>query len=235
MRIPAQPSQPRTRTTKRPGFVAVHTSVLLTGVWLALAIAGFIGLGVYANTPGRPTTGILRWPSDSGLALCEHSPTVVVFLHPRCDCSHATLANLARALPGLSAAPRIIGVLGHPLDKDPEDWCVGSLRTSLSRLPNSELRFDPEGVEAARFGATTSGHVMVFMPTSEPVFSGGLTIARGHEGRNGALDMFVRLLAAHEAPPQLTCRPVFGCELVLPKVSRGHESCDALGSCGAES
>ena len=59
-----------------------------------------------------------------------------------------------------------------------------------TRSPRVEA--DEGGVEAKRFGARTSGHVLVYSAAGELTFQGGITAGRGHEGANagqqGALD-----------------------------------------------
>jgi hypothetical protein len=67
--------------------------------------------------------------------------------------------------------------------------------------------------EAHRFGALTSGAVVVYAPSGDLVFEGGLTIARGHEG--GAAPERIRdLVTANATSPLLG--PVFGCGLDGP-------------------
>jgi hypothetical protein len=67
---------------------------------------------------------------------------------------------------------------------------------------------DPDGVEAKRFGLTTSGEVSIFSPSGELRYSGGLTGARGHEGDNRARRPLLSQSA--DSPKQA---PVFGCGL----------------------
>lgn len=65
--------------------------------------------------------------------------------------------------------------------------------------------------EAARFGAQTSGHVVVYDAGGVLRFSGGITLVRGHVGANRGRSLVEglihgRLDGAYEAP-------VFGCAL----------------------
>ena len=69
-----------------PGF-----SALLVLGW---AIA--VGFGVYRfvdyqSRPGDPGRPVTEWPPQSQIVRDTSRPNVVVWLHPRCPCSDATL------------------------------------------------------------------------------------------------------------------------------------------------
>lgn len=71
--------------------------------------------------------------------------------------------------------------------------------------------FDPDGVEARRFGAETSGHTLLFGADGHLLFSGGITASRGHSGDNDGENAIVALL--NHQIPALTRTLVFGCSL----------------------
>jgi hypothetical protein len=89
---------------------------------------------------------------------------------------------------------------------------------------------DPDGEEAQRFGAATSGHVLLFDPAGELRFSGGITASRGHVGDNDGCDRLIRLLTAGvgaERPsgvgiPAVSRQPlVYGCPIRTSWGGRG--------------
>jgi hypothetical protein len=80
--------------------------------------------------------------------------------------------------------------------------------------------WDEGGAEARRFGATTSGHAVLYSPDGRLLFRGGLTGARGHAGDNANLDALAAVLDG--APSPHINVPVFGCPLFeLPSTTEG--------------
>jgi hypothetical protein len=71
---------------------------------------------------------------------------------------------------------------------------------------------DPDGAEAKRFGAETSGFVVLYNPAGRLLFRGGITIARGHAGNNPGANAIVALVNGE--PPATRQTPVFGCGLL---------------------
>jgi len=71
--------------------------------------------------------------------------------------------------------------------------------------------FDGGGAEAKRFGAETSGAVVLYDRAGRLVFHGGITAARGHEGDSFGQQRIAALLTGARA--DRTDAPVFGCAL----------------------
>src|ERR1700736_6047506 len=74
--------------------------VALLGVlWLAVVTAGFTVLSIYKSTPG-PESGLapLRWPAQSKVQPSGKRATLVMFAHPRCACTRASIAELAQLM-----------------------------------------------------------------------------------------------------------------------------------------
>lgn len=85
----------------------------------------------------------------------------------------------------------------------------------ISELPGAGLVWDDGGLEAKRFGATTSGTVLLYDSEGKLLFQGGVTGSRGHEGDNYGLDELRRALTARlpgEDKERIRgALPVFGC------------------------
>jgi hypothetical protein len=71
---------------------------------------------------------------------------------------------------------------------------------------------DPEGREAQRFGAATSGHTFIYDKNGKLLFSGGLTGSRGHEGDNIGRRTAIDCLTSTQTKQNKTS--VFGCEIL---------------------
>jgi hypothetical protein len=72
---------------------------------------------------------------------------------------------------------------------------------------------DIDGREARHFQAFTSGQTLLYSSEGELLFSGGITIARGHEGDNSGRLAIESLLANSAAEVRQT--PVFGCPILI--------------------
>jgi len=138
-------------------------------------------------------------------------------MHPKCPCTRASLYELERVfrLVREAAAVDVVCVATVPTDAD-DSWLDTDTLKRSSLLPNSRVVIDRNGVEAARFGATTSGTVMLFDAVGGRRYAGGVTIARGHEGHNAGSDAVEHILRG-QSPPASEL-PTFGCGLCLPKL-----------------
>jgi hypothetical protein len=101
-------------------------------------------------------------------------------------------------------------LFAQPKERD-ERWEKTSQWTSAERIPGVLVHGDPAGQEAARFGAKTSGQVVVYSPAGKLLFAGGITGARGHMGDNAGLARIVSLVRPGSA--DRTASSVFGCPL----------------------
>ena len=69
-----------------------------TVAWVSLVAAGFVLLWRYASAPGAEGHVPLDWPSASTLTRAADRAQMLVFVHPRCTCSRATIAELGKTL-----------------------------------------------------------------------------------------------------------------------------------------
>lgn len=186
-------------------------AVALAAVWVVATACGFVALTVYSTTPGASAPVAQRWPAQSRLAEPSDSrATLVLFAHPRCSCTRATLAEFERLL-----ARTIDRVEAHVVFVRPPGAARGWEETDLwrraRRVPGVRVDVDDGGAEAERFGARTSGHVLLYDRDGVLRFSGGITASRGHEGQSPGRQAIEATLAGE--PGQLTDAPVYGCAL----------------------
>ncbi|MEM7228791.1 MAG: hypothetical protein AAF432_08245 [Planctomycetota bacterium] len=181
--------------------------------WIVVIVGGFLGLTRYSTVPGATAATPATWPVAANLTPATSTTTVILFAHPHCPCTLATFAELRRALAHAPADVRTTVVFGRPADAQ-DDWAHGRLWTLVSSANDIDFRIDPDGVEAATFGAKTSGHCLVYAPDGTLRFSGGITSARGHEGANAGRRAMIEAL---RGPLESTANsPVFGCPLMQP-------------------
>jgi glyoxylase-like metal-dependent hydrolase (beta-lactamase superfamily II) len=110
-----------------------------------------------------------------------------MLIHPRCPCSRASLAGLEKILTVCRSY-----LVAHVFFLEPKvpttAWGDTELRRRAAAIPMTRSIPDPGGVEARRFGAMTSGHVLVYDRSGKLLFSGGIAGARGQEGDNTGSD-----------------------------------------------
>lgn len=188
--------------------------VLVSLLWFGLVVGGFSWLWDYAGTPGEAASAPEQWPASSSLAREPGRPTLAVFLHPRCTCSSATMAELRRLLHDARIRPTVSLVFAEPDGRalDPETSATFAEARTLAGVRVVE---DPRGEEARRFGAATSGQVVLYDADGRLAFAGGITPARAHEGDSRGRAALLELLGGHAPASDLTS--VYGCPLDDPE------------------
>ncbi len=179
------------------------------GLWMAVVVAGSVWLWKFSLEPGKSPAAEPVWPQASSLPR-PGEPTLVVFLHPLCPCSRATVEELSVLLArtdGRLAVRAVFITAGMEHGKVE----TSGLWKQVQALPGVTLHED-SGAEAERFHAETSGDAFLFDSAGRLRFRGGLTAARGHAGDNFGVDSIVRILTERgTAAPAIG--PVFGCAL----------------------
>lgn len=193
---------------KPRGKMLIQTLIL--GVWLALIISAYGYLVLYAATPGLDADPPRHWPDASTMVLGENKPTMVVFLHPKCACSRATVAELNRIMTRGKDRVKVYVLLLLPGGME-EDWVRSDLWQQAKAIPTVTTLIDRDGHESNRFQCRTSGHILVYKPNGELSFSGGITASRGHEGENTGRSAVEALVL--DKIPGAESNPVFGCPL----------------------
>jgi hypothetical protein len=188
--------------------------------WTAAVALGFGLLQRYKSTPGEQERPPARWPRESRIALDSRRATLVMFAHPRCPCTSASLSELARLLATSGDAVRAHVVVLRPGDVG-EDWDRAALWGRAAAIPGVAVVRDDDGAEAERFHAFTSGLVVLYSARGERLFSGGITASRGHEGDSFGRRRILALLEGRPADKDES--PVFGCALRSAHVAdAGH-------------
>ena len=142
--------------------------------WALLVAAGFAALYHYKATAGLATESPQRWPANTTVERATEGHTLVAFIHPHCSCSRATMAELARVLTesGTSLSARVLFLRPQG---EAVAWTQTDMLDTARRLPRTQVLIDDNGVEATRFGAATSGAVLLYDAHGVLMFSGGLT------------------------------------------------------------
>ena len=175
-------------------------------VWCGLVGAGLWEIHAYATTPGASGAAGETWPATSAIPRASDGFTIVMFVHPECPCSRASLAELTGLVSSARIRPSVVVAFAANEDG-------GAAWDLAGRIPGA-VQMRDSGDEAARFGARTSGHVVVYDREGVLRFTGGITSSRGHVGDNMGRRAVEALLAGDATEAET--HPVFGCALETP-------------------
>jgi hypothetical protein len=190
----------RNQWLKRHARPAIAFGLILRG---SVTIAGFAVMLTNASTPGSVKASPSQWPSDSRLRPVAGRANLVMFAHPRCPCTRASLAELQGILSKCRERVTAQVVFFKP-HQESEEWTKSDLWRNAAAMPSVRVLFDEDGREARRFGATTSGHVALFDVDGRLLFRGGITVSRGHLGENAGRRAVIDLLSGMVRPVEET-------------------------------
>jgi hypothetical protein len=172
---------------------------------------GFLILAHEEFTPVKASPQVALFPRGSALQLVSDKPTLVLFAHPHCPCTRASLRELDVLLARAQNKVSAIVVFTIP-DGVTEGWEKGDLWNAAAAIAGLRVVRDLGGREAHQFDIRGSGHVLLFASSGKLLFSGGITASRGHEGDNVGLTAVVGFILDGHASVSQT--PVFGCSLL---------------------
>ena len=190
---------------------ALRTKIALCLFWLLAVGTGFAVLLNYQNASGLAGLAPQHWPAGNPMTLDHDHDTLIMFAHPQCPCTRASLEELNRLLarsPGKVAAR----VLFFKPGGFPDHWAQTDLWRSAAAIPGVTVQEDLDGAQARRFGAQTSGYVLLYDRHGQLLFNGGITGSRGHAGDNAGEDTVHALLGGEDASVKQT--RVYGCSLL---------------------
>jgi hypothetical protein len=189
------------------------SKILIGGLiagWIAVTGSGMAYLARYQTTAGAAAVSPVDWPSGSSIARNADRDALVIFAHPKCPCTTATLDELAilmtRCGDRLSAVVMFVRPPGMPVG-----WEKAELWKIAAAIPGVKVLSDVDGVEANRFGAKTSGQAVLYDRAGRLIFRGGITPGRAHEGDNAGVDAIAGMVWGTKVSIEQT--PVFGCSL----------------------
>ena len=204
-------ASPRRSEPTSVGHDGLRTWIAAT-LWAVAVVLALSGLTRYGNSAGA-----LAAPAPT--ARTESQPatdrfTLVVAVHPMCPCTRASLTELEGVLARCAGRLETRLLVFTPRRADVMHWDYDMIDALRNRFATAEVRADPDGTAAAALGCQTSGSVVLFDPSGEPCFWGGITAGRGHVGDNAGVETIVSTVLNGFRPTGQT--PVYGCPLVTP-------------------
>lgn len=183
----------------------------LGAVWLLAVEAGFVTLLNYQVAGGTTGQTLPHWPAVANAKFDSHRDTLVMFAHPQCPCTRASVEELNRLL-ARSQGKIAAHVYFYRPATFGTNWTRSDLWESAAAIPGVSVHEDIDGALARRFGAQTSGYVLLYDTTGQLLFKGGITGGRGHAGDNDGEDAIISLAAGQN--PSIRQTQVFGCSLL---------------------
>jgi hypothetical protein len=182
-------------------------------MWLAVTACGMVFIWSYSHKPGVAAASPRRWPSDTTVPHAAGHYTMVMLAHPKCPCTQASVEELSRLMTHTQGRIDVYVLFAKP-EGFSESWSRTDLWNSAAVIPGVTVILDRDAAEARRFGAATSGQVLLYDQAGSLVFQGGITESRGHAGDNAGRAA-IETLVNHGVPDR-DRTPVFGCPLFDP-------------------
>jgi hypothetical protein len=186
--------------------------ILAAAAWTVAVCAGTQRLMVYENRSAVPIQVSAEWPRSSRIQPRAGRFTLVLFAHPDCPCTRASLAEIEELLPHETGKLDVVAAFRKPGASEAQTRS-SAMWAYAAAIPGILPLFDEDGREAGAFAATVSGQASLFDPQGRLVFRGGLTPTRGMVGDNFGLQAVKQRLKGAEARADA---PVFGCSLLDP-------------------
>lgn len=188
--------------------------VAAVALWVPTVAFGVNVLLKYSTTPGDPGTPPTEWPRNSPIEREIGRADLVMFVHPQCPCSRASLGELAIIM---AHSPKLEATVFFYLPaQEASAWARTDLWRTAAAIPGVHVLEDPAAATARTFGALTSGQTLLYNPDGHLLFRGGITGFRGHSGDNAGRSAILALLEMktpwHNTSPVRT--PVLGCSLI---------------------
>lgn len=190
---------------------ALRLRALVYTVWLLAVGLGIVIVLDYENASGSAGIAPRQWGSKTPIPLDSTRDTLIMFAHPRCPCTRASLGELNRVLAQTDGR-----IAAHVLFFRPNnysaDWTRTDLWRSAAAIPGVTVQDDVDDALARKFGAETSGYVLLYNPQGQLLFRGGITGSRGHAGDNAGESAIISLAMGKAAG--VTQTPAYGCSLL---------------------
>ena len=193
-------------------------SIALVVLWvagLAVTIGAMSACQGVSRTVARPP--IESWPTASRLARDRTSPTLIMFAHPRCECTKASLTELRGLMSRVEGKVRAYVLFARSKEEPVESSRTDNV-TLAESIHGITVLGDEASREADRFGATTSGQVMLFDVGGHVLFSGGIAPVHGYPGDSPMLRGLLATIESTSSGGPMLARvqmpnAVFGCAL----------------------
>ena len=184
--------------------------VCSTVLWFCAVAYGISVMWRYENTPGVAAAPPVSWPTGTRIQRSTENPTLIMFAHPHCPCTRASIGELSAIMAHSQGRLNAYVLFLRPAGFT-DNWEKTDTWKSSASIPGVTPLIDYDGNEAHQFHAATSGQTLLYDESGRLLFSGGITGSRGHSGDNAGRSSITTLLNNGAADRTETF--VFGCPL----------------------
>ena len=183
-------------------------------VWVGLVSLGMFLVNDFSNVAGRPAAAPQHWPEDASIDRSSEGYTLLMMVHPRCPCSRASLWELQGIMKKVHEKVDAHVFFYHP-DDAATDWSKTHLWDIASTIAATQVVQDIDGLETKKFGAFTSGQVLLYDESGDLRFAGGINPYRGHMGDSAGKTAIMNILEKEpeSSVVQASQSLVFGCPI----------------------
>lgn len=193
-------------TEKRTIMLVICLAVT---TWLAALCWLYTRVLSYEALSGPPQQAPASWPTECNYKRTPGYYSLILFAHPHCPCTKASLHELAKLMSKSKELKAHVFFL-KPRNM-PTNWAKTAMYDEALTIPGVSVSVDCDAFQSSLFHAHTSGEAMLFSPAGQLRFSGGITAGRGHEGDNQGASTILKLI--EDASTSSKSTPVFGCAL----------------------
>lgn len=190
-----------------------NTVIAVSFLWVLMIGFAYWHFSAFEGRPNVQAAHPTKFPRDTALVASATGDTLLMFIHPKCPCTSASLNELAVLSTRCGGELNATAVFVKPHNA-PDGWERTDYWERAQRIPGVRVVLDESAKEARTFGALTSGETFVYNHDRELVFSGGITGGRGHEGDNQGLDRVIGII--RNTTNRCASTNTYGCALNGP-------------------
>lgn len=190
--------------------------IVLCGIWFTVTMCGFWKALEYERSAAHVATPPDEWPVVGAPTRDPARPTLLLFVHPKCPCTRATLRELDRLLARQPGQLTVYAIFLRPETVSP-GWEQTELWTYACEIPGVRAIADERDKWRKMFQMSSSGECLLYGRNGKLRFHGGITAGRGHEGYSESQTLLNAAISPESAPLRRTA--VFGCGLECAKQS----------------
>jgi hypothetical protein len=199
----------------------IRSPILIGALWLAVVGFGLIVMAKYEASPGISGMPPADLPQELASYRSAGKFTLVMFAHPRCPCTRASVSELAGLMTRCHNKLESIVCVLSPRSM-PKGWERTDIWEKAAGIPGVQVIPDLDGMRARQFNAPTSGQAALYDKQGKLIFAGGITSARGRIGNSQGVKIITSLVNQESPaiePNAGQATLVFGCPLhdPLPK------------------
>jgi hypothetical protein len=174
---------------KKPAGLRVNLRE--AALWTAGLLVALVGFTLWAAREEQKASAKSRnWPEGAPLTLDPARLTLLLFVHPQCRGTEATLQTLAHVMEHCAGHANVTIMLYE----DPAllaHWKGSPIKSEAESIPGATVREDHLGEAASFFDVKTSGSALIFAPDGTLLYRGGITPGLGQVGDGEVLQRWL--------------------------------------------